>query len=877
MKKKLVTALAGLIAMISTSFGAAQFSDVPAGHWALEAVDVITKCGLIVGYPDGTFRGNENLTRYQAALIFYRLLTQKDPQCGGQPGGMSDQDMMALRNAMQELAAELAALGVRVSALEDNAATKDDIARLEALIANAGSGMDQAALSDLADRVEAASVAADTALAQAQILADRLDALDGDLGALRSQVEADSDSIRALNELAVLLNQDVLSLQDRVTALEKSLGSGDLAAIEDVSSVREFATAMRADLVKLQDRVSALEANSFTISGWFRVKYSVYRAWSPTNTSTQQFDIDRVFGTTFSTGDTNLNGLVVDENDLGSNAPGSASGKGEIILTFKPRTAVSDPGKLNSYKDWIGFSITLTVTDFDIETGGALANTFNVSNATTTFKIADGQTLNFTFGRSVKLKFTEYLVDSDVNSLGHGFVANYNAGFAQLTGFYASIVAPPAAWPVGPDYYARGLRAKFGLGAINLGASFAQWGPDQTMFNGTALNPFTLWGLDAGADLGPLKLMAEYFNSSVNDPLWFIGSPLSYNGFYVKADGGFGPFTVGAHYRSISGSYTTSSQQLSMDGVGGLNNSAPYRPGYTGFGLDLKGDLGPLKITARYDSFADYPPGTTTYTAWSIAPSVTLGAFTFSGFYDIADNSTGAANEASMVGRAPGVVNDYYTRWGIGLAVNGLVPNLSLNASYKQNWVDGSEGYFIFDSALWATYNASFGPLKVDNLVARYHSNLDAALGNNYTTTKFAVAVSTAPMAMPLAPSFSAVYATRNTVGNIATTSESKWSVGVKFSQFLFSNSVFEVKYGSYVANNVSSVLVGSTDKALDATSDVLYDANVNALGVAGSVTGLYFTWTYWDLVFSYADFDLNNNGFLTHGQAFTISYKVTF
>lgn len=877
MKKKLVTALAGLIAMISTSFGAAQFSDVPAGHWALEAVDVITKRGLIVGYPDGTFRGNENLTRYQAALIFYRLLTQEG---GGQAGGMSDQDLMALRNAMQELAAELAALGVRVSALEDNAATKDDIARLEALIANAGSGMDQAALSDLADRVEAASVAADTALAQAQILADRLDALDGDLGALRSQVEADSDSIRALNELAVLLNQDVLSLQDRVTALEKSLGSGDLAAIEDVNSVREFATAMRADLVKLQDRVSALEANSFTISGWFRVKYSVYRAWSPTGTGTQQFDIDRVFGTTFSTGDTDLDGLVVDHTDLGSNSvpQGSASGNGQITLTFKPRTAVSDPGKLNSYKDWIGFSITLAVTDLNIETGAALANTFNVSNATTTFKIADGQALSFTFGRSVKLKFTEYLVDSDVNSLGHGFVANYNAGFAQLTGFYASILNGPWA---NTDSYARGLRAKFGLGAINLAASFAQWGPDQTVFNGTALDPFTLWGLDASAALGPLNLMAEYFNSSVNDAacLWFCG-PLSYNGFYVKADGGFGPFTVGAHYRSISWWYTIPSWQLSMDGVGAPNNSAPYAPGYTGFGLDLKGALGPLNITARYDSFADYVGfGTNTYTAWSIAPSIALGAFTFSGFYDIADSSAGAANEASMVGRAPGQI--YYTQWGIGLAVNGLVPNLSLNASYKQNWVDGSEGYLIFDSALWATYKASFGPLNVDNLVARYHNNLNAATGNNYTTTKFAVAVSTAPMAMPLAPSFSAVYATRNTVGNIATTSESKWSVGLKFNQFLFNNSAFEVKYGSYNGSNVSSVLVGNAESIFSATSDVLYDTNVNAAGVAGSVTGLYFTWTYWDLVFSYADFDLDDDlgdgGNKTHGQAFTISYKVTF
>jgi hypothetical protein len=40
-----------------------------------------------------------------------------------------------------------------------------------------------------------------------------------------------------------------------------------------------------------------------------------------------------------------------------------------------------------------------------------------------------------------------------------------------------------------------------------------------------------------------------------------------------------------------------------------------------------------------------------------------------------------------------------------------------------------------------------------------------------------------------------------------------------------------------------------------------------------GEVRGIYF----WDLVFSYADFDVNQNNVRTHGQAFKISYKVNF
>ncbi|WP_457630531.1 S-layer homology domain-containing protein, partial [Oceanithermus sp.] len=225
--KKAVILLAGLLTVLSMSFASAQFSDVPAGHWAKEAVEALASEGIILGFPDGTFRGNENLTRYQAAMIIYRLLQKLEP---GQMASMDEETITALRNAVQELAAELASLGVRVSALEDNAATKDDVARLEKMIADlkgaapAANTGDAAAIKDLADRVEAAAIAADTALAQVQDLSAKVDAIG-------AKADANADSIKALNELSVMLNQDVLSLQDRVAALEKASGMTDLSGI----------------------------------------------------------------------------------------------------------------------------------------------------------------------------------------------------------------------------------------------------------------------------------------------------------------------------------------------------------------------------------------------------------------------------------------------------------------------------------------------------------------------------------------------------------------------------------------------------------------------------------------------------------------------
>ncbi|MGI5817348.1 MAG: S-layer homology domain-containing protein [Armatimonadota bacterium] len=54
--------------------GAAQWPDVPAGHWAADAVQFATETGFMNGYPDGRFRGGESLSRYEIAVILRRLI-----------------------------------------------------------------------------------------------------------------------------------------------------------------------------------------------------------------------------------------------------------------------------------------------------------------------------------------------------------------------------------------------------------------------------------------------------------------------------------------------------------------------------------------------------------------------------------------------------------------------------------------------------------------------------------------------------------------------------------------------------------------------------------------------------------------------------------
>ena len=51
-----------------------SFTDVPEGHPAYEAIAVAVSHGLVSGYPDGTFRPDEALTRAEAAVIFNHML-----------------------------------------------------------------------------------------------------------------------------------------------------------------------------------------------------------------------------------------------------------------------------------------------------------------------------------------------------------------------------------------------------------------------------------------------------------------------------------------------------------------------------------------------------------------------------------------------------------------------------------------------------------------------------------------------------------------------------------------------------------------------------------------------------------------------------------
>ena len=69
-KKTLVSAITAalVVGAASTTFAAANpFSDVPADSWAYDAVTTLAADGVIDGYPDGTYQGQNTMTRYEMA------------------------------------------------------------------------------------------------------------------------------------------------------------------------------------------------------------------------------------------------------------------------------------------------------------------------------------------------------------------------------------------------------------------------------------------------------------------------------------------------------------------------------------------------------------------------------------------------------------------------------------------------------------------------------------------------------------------------------------------------------------------------------------------------------------------------------------------
>jgi hypothetical protein len=123
---------------------ATPLADVPASHWAYAAIQTLAADGLIDGYPDGSFKGDRPLTRYEMAAIVARVIAKIEAN-GASTASKTDLD--ALQKLIDALKDELDALGVRVTTLEDAVAALDHRTRVAQSLAIHGTVLGNGAMS----------------------------------------------------------------------------------------------------------------------------------------------------------------------------------------------------------------------------------------------------------------------------------------------------------------------------------------------------------------------------------------------------------------------------------------------------------------------------------------------------------------------------------------------------------------------------------------------------------------------------------------------------------------------------------------------------------------------------------------------------------
>ncbi len=105
-----------------------QLSDVKPRDWAYEALrSLVERYGCIAGYPDGTFRGNRAMTRYEFAAGLNACLQQVERLIASSTSEfVTKNDLETLQRLINEFKTELTTLGARVDKLEGRVALLED-------------------------------------------------------------------------------------------------------------------------------------------------------------------------------------------------------------------------------------------------------------------------------------------------------------------------------------------------------------------------------------------------------------------------------------------------------------------------------------------------------------------------------------------------------------------------------------------------------------------------------------------------------------------------------------------------------------------------------------------------------------------------------
>lgn len=908
MKKSLLILTAALtfggFASAQLAPSAAQvpaLTDVPAGHWAKDAIDRLVSRGIILGYPDGTFRGTKNLTRYEASIIIARLLDQMNSGVVVAPQG---EDLTALQNAVQELSADLAALGVRVSDLEANSVSKDDFSRLEA-------------------RVEALGVATGNPEALVELQA-RMEEMSqgGDYEGLRTDIDDMANSITALNDLSVLLNQDILDLQDRVSALESARHEAAETAL-NLDTV-DGRIKMKAD--DLNGRIDGLETrlNSEIMTRIQKAemapKFSVYGGID-TNYGNLQlidgnkgFDVDRLTEGTFAkevyskSCTTHVTCVDVDNTkEDGKKQVRAFLDDSEVVLGIKASNLATKNGVVVVDTANVEFGIenafgryfeTKNILDPEKDTP-ALKKGENVNNnAYISLKgiglegtIADQKfKVNYNNSKST-FKFNDYLFNNTSTSTSaiyrRGVVAELEATKLPLSPKITVVAGTSASKNTQKNnfdgnYY--GIRSSINPTLGTVGLSFAHndakrtaLGVDFDLGFGTKFeDPATMKTPAVAADAKKEeKKMISPFTVSGLAVLSAKTADVYFNDFnkvseaFKKADRAIKlearatlPMVkVAGQFLQVSPAfahpeYKGTPLALANGGDSAGMSLKAEKADANNYGVAASTNAGPVALGGYFDSTAKFAANSERTNSFGVAAGVQLRALKLVGFY----NSSKKGNAVVNSGKSFTVDKDYLkvayvpflntSTTGVALihdgkATNAFVPGLNFTIAdgfFYNSKVNSIQAYGNYEKTLAGIKLEPFA--RFNMLSAPDNTRVDEKDVVAYNTLKYGIKASVEPLtAVPLAPSVYGNFAQRKT--NITAAAkkvidETFFQVGVSVNRLFVDDLKASVGYSYYTGSNVKndSGIKGAGSNAFSTTVDRIYSDPTSSDILAGGTAG---------------------------------------
>jgi len=264
-KFALVLAIVLMAGTLTPAF-ASPFADVPADHWAYDAIVQLAAAGLIEGYPDGTYGGSRMMTRYEAAMVFARALQRLE-------GQIAAIDLLPeLDKIKAELMAEIEAAKAAAAAAAEKQPIETTV--VERVIVE--KELDEEAAARIrAAEVATEALAGDMAYLEARMLG-LMDGIRYDLEQLKAQQEAHEaayveppsmDEIEAL--IAKRIEESILeaaAAAKETTIIERVVATTPELTKEDVEFIAE--ALIRTQVQRLELMIEENRAMIAALSDW---------------------------------------------------------------------------------------------------------------------------------------------------------------------------------------------------------------------------------------------------------------------------------------------------------------------------------------------------------------------------------------------------------------------------------------------------------------------------------------------------------------------------------------------------------------------------------------------------------------------------------